>query len=70
MLDAAQVALNGWQGDFYKWNGDVKELLNGARASIEQIASGWSREEKDACMAETPATFKWAGSLVKHITEF
>lgn len=43
----------------------LQELLNGARASIESTAAGWSRAEKDACINETPATFGWAGSLVR-----
>lgn len=64
----SQVALDNWMGDFYKWDGDVKELLAGARASIESIASEWTRAEKDACLEETPATFKWAGALVMLIT--
>lgn len=46
----------------------TQELLNAARANIEAVAAGWSREEKDACIEETPQTFRWAGSLVGLIT--
>lgn len=47
----------------------MQELLNGPRASLEACAAEWSRAEKDACLEETPATFKWAGSLVRLIGE-
>ena len=46
----------------------LQELLAGARASMESIASEWTRAEKDACLEETPSTFKWAGPLVMLIT--
>ena len=39
------------------------------RAKINAEAEGWSREEKDACLQETPATFGWGGRLVQLITE-
>ena len=43
-------------------------LLDGARGSINAMAEGWGAEERQACMEETPATFKWGGSLVGLIT--
>ena len=39
------------------------------RATVNQIASKWTREEKDACLEATPATFGWGGRLVQLITE-
>lgn len=38
------------------------------RGTINSAAAGWSREEKDACLEETPATFTWGGQLVQLIT--
>ena len=65
----SNAVLDGWTGAFYEWEGDVKQLLDGVRASINGIAEWWSREEKDACLQETPATFAWGGKLVQLITE-
>lgn len=47
----------------------AQALLDGARGTINAAAKGWSREEKDACLQETPATFAWGGKLVQLITE-
>lgn len=46
-----------------------QDLLDPVRASINGIAAGWSREEKDACLQATPGTFTWGGQLVQLITE-
>ena len=43
--------------------------LEGVRATINSVASQWSRAEKDACIQETPHTFCWGGRLVQLITE-
>ena len=64
----SKVALDGWMGEFYKWDGDVKALLGGVREKMNVMAEGWSRAEKDACLEETPVTFKYSGSLLKLIT--
>jgi heme oxygenase len=47
----------------------VQEHLDKVRTTINGIAAEWSREEKDACLQETPATFAWGGKLVQLITE-
>jgi heme oxygenase len=63
----AKACLEGWVGDFYKWDGDVKAMLNEVRARLNEAAEGWSREEKDACLNETPATFGASGELLRLI---
>jgi heme oxygenase (biliverdin-producing, ferredoxin) len=63
----SKTALEGWMGDFYKWEGNVKELLNGAREKMNGMAAEWSREEKDVCLAETTNTFQYSGSLLRLI---
>lgn len=65
----SNAVLDGWSGAFYQWEGDVKAHLEGVRATINSVASQWSREEKDACIQETPHTFCWGGRLVQLITE-
>jgi hypothetical protein len=46
----------------------LQEHLDGVRTKINDIAVGWSREEKDAALNETPKTFGWGGRLVQLIT--
>ncbi len=38
------------------------------RNTVNTVAAGWSREEKDACLEATPGTFMWGGQLVSLIT--
>jgi hypothetical protein len=56
-------------GKFYKWEGNVKSHLDGVREKLNEMAKGWSEEEKQACLEETPVTFKMSGSLLKLIAE-
>jgi len=63
--------LEGRTLEFYQWErGDPKEvLLPALREQIDNMAAGWTREQKDACLAETAATFKGGGSLLKYLRE-
>ena len=63
----SEAALDGWMGKFYKWEGNVKDHLNKVRESLNTMAKSWSEEEKQACLEETPATFKASGSLLRLI---
>ncbi|CAM9800340.1 unnamed protein product, partial [Phaeothamnion confervicola] len=54
---------------FYKWEGDVRQLLDAVRIKIDAMAAAWSREEKDECLRETTNTFRYGGSLLKAITK-
>lgn len=65
----SEAALDGWMGKFYKWEGNVKSHLDGVREKLNEMAKGWSEEEKQACLEETPVTFKMSGSLLKLIAE-
>jgi len=64
-----QMVMDGQFGghtfNFYKWDGDVKEILQTVRGSIDKTADKWSRKEKDASLAETPATFNKSGALLR-----
>ena len=67
----AQVSksvLDGWMGEFYKWDGDVRKLLDSVRGSINNVADSWSEEEKQACIEETPRTFEYSGKLLRCLT--
>lgn len=47
-----------------QWDGDVKELLDGAKQHIDVMAAAWTQDERDACLAQTPASFKGGGGLM------
>jgi heme oxygenase len=63
--------LGGRTLEFYQWErGDPKdELLPALRLQIDNMADTWTREQKDACLAETAATFKGGGSLLTYLRE-
>ena len=63
--------LDGRTLEFYQWErGDPKEeLLPKLREQIDNMAGTWSREQKDACLAETAASFKGGGSLLRYLRE-
>ncbi|KAL6754134.1 putative heme oxygenase HO1 [Haematococcus lacustris] len=54
---------------FYQWSGDVAALLDAVRVKINSLAEGWSREQKDHCLAETQESFKMSGVIMRCITE-
>ena len=66
----ADMLLEGKTLNFYQWDkGDVdKELLPGLRGKIDAMADGWTREQKDLCLAQTADSFKFGGALLQHIS--
>ena len=46
-----------------------EELLPKLREQIDNMAGTWNREQKDACLAETAASFKGGGSLLRYLRE-
>lgn len=53
---------------FYAYGGgDHRPLLDAVRASIDAAADGWTRDQKDACLNETAASFKMSGALLRAI---
>lgn len=63
----SEALLDGHQLDFYKWDGDVKELLAAATENIDAIAAAWSADEATACLEETQASFKFSGALLRYL---
>ena len=65
----ADMLLDGRTLEFYQWSeGDVdKELLPGLRTKIDALVATWSREQKDAVLAETAASFNGGGAMLSHI---
>jgi heme oxygenase len=65
----ASMILDRKQLQFYQYQGDVKELLSKVRDSINEVAEGWSREQKDKCLNETEKAFQYSGGLLQCITQ-
>jgi len=63
----ADKLLDGNTLKFYQWEGDVKELLDETRKKLDTMANAWSADEKQACLEETMACFKYGGSLMTYM---
>lgn len=59
--------LGGKELEFYKWEGNLKELLDRVKEKINKVAEGWSREEKNHCLEETQKSFEYSGKLLRLI---
>jgi len=53
--------------EFYKYDGDPKELLGAIRKEIDNLALNWSAEEKEACISETKNAFSNSGALLSNL---
>ncbi|XP_061350220.1 probable inactive heme oxygenase 2, chloroplastic [Gastrolobium bilobum] len=53
--------------EFYRWEGDVQELLKDFRANLNMLAEHWSRDEKNKCLKETTKSFRFLGQIVRLI---
>lgn len=56
---------DGYLFEFYQWEGDVKEILTQVKTQIDEIASTWTRQQKDASLGATPETFQKSGALLR-----
>eukprot|EP00891_Asterochloris_glomerata_P001087 jgi/Astpho2/1087/e_gw1.00019.8.1_t len=53
----SSMVLDNKQLQFYKYRSDVKQLLENVRDQINEVADGWTREQKDHCLEETEKAF-------------
>ncbi|KVI01284.1 heme oxygenase-like, multi-helical [Cynara cardunculus var. scolymus] len=53
----AEKILNGKELEFYKWDGELSQLLQ----------NNWTREEKNHCLEETEKSFKFSGEILRLI---
>ncbi|XP_074556053.1 heme oxygenase 1, chloroplastic-like isoform X2 [Curcuma longa] len=53
----AEKILDNKELEFYKWHGNLSELLQ----------NNWSREEKDHCLEENEKSFKYSGDILRLI---
>ncbi|KAK9055093.1 hypothetical protein SSX86_026173 [Deinandra increscens subsp. villosa] len=60
---AAKI-LNGKELEFYKWDGDLSQLLQNVREKLNMVAENWTRDEKNHCLQETEKSFKFNGDIL------
>ncbi|KAG5020153.1 hypothetical protein JHK87_016008 [Glycine soja] len=63
----AEKLLNNKALEFYKWDGDLPQLLQNVRDKLNKVAEPWTREEKDHCLEETEKSFKLSGEILRLI---
>ena len=52
--------------EFYKWDGEVKDMLANVRDNLNEVAESWTREQKDRCLEETAKSFQVSYSPMTH----
>ncbi|CDP10409.1 unnamed protein product [Coffea canephora] len=63
----AEKILNKKELEFYKWDGDLSQLLQNVRDKLNRVAESWTREEKNHCLEETEKSFKFSGDILRLI---
>lgn len=63
----AEKILNKKELEFYKWDGDLSQLLQNVRDKLNKVAENWTREEKNHCLEETEKSFKFSGAILRLI---
>ncbi|KAG0590405.1 hypothetical protein M758_1G092800 [Ceratodon purpureus] len=63
----AQQILDGRELEFYKWDGELSELLGAVKVNLNKVAEEWTREQKDHCLKETENSFKYSGKILRLI---
>ncbi|KAL1816055.1 hypothetical protein ACET3Z_018629 [Daucus carota] len=63
----AEMIPDGKELEFYKWEGDLSQLLQNVRDNLNKVAKSWTREEKNHCLEETEKSFKYSGDILSLI---
>jgi len=65
----ADKLLDGRTLQFYQWGGaePKEELLPSLRDKIDAVAETWTREQKDACLEQTAASFRYGGGMLAYL---
>jgi len=64
----ASILLEKKTLEFYKWDGDINKIKETVKGSIEDMAAGWSREQKDRCVEGTMGAFKGGGGINAYLS--
>ena len=54
----SSMLLDGAELTFYKYDKDLKALLESVRETLNRVADTWTREQKDHCLQETQKSFQ------------
>ncbi|KAL5725534.1 heme oxygenase (biliverdin-producing, ferredoxin) [Ranunculus cassubicifolius] len=65
--NVAAKILNRKELEFYKWDGDLSQVLNNAREKLNTVAQSWLREEKNRCLEETETSFNYYIEILRLI---
>ncbi|XVE98322.1 hypothetical protein REPUB_Repub03eG0096000 [Reevesia pubescens] len=63
----AEKILDNKELEFYKWDGDLSQLLQNVRDKLNKVAESWTRDEKNHCLEETEKSFKYSGKILRLI---
>lgn len=63
----SEKILNKKELEFYKWDGDLAQLLQNVRDKLNKVAESWTREEKNHCLEETEKSFMYSGQILRLI---
>ncbi|KAF5725824.1 heme oxygenase 1 chloroplastic-like [Tripterygium wilfordii] len=63
----AEKILDKKELEFYKWDGDLSQLLQSVKDKLNKVAESWTREEKNHCLEETEQSFKNSGDILRLI---
>eukprot|EP00850_Spirogloea_muscicola_P012651 SM000082S22893 [mRNA] locus=s82:471914:474183:- [translate_table: standard] len=61
----AEMILDSRQLEFYKWEGELADLLAATKEKLNKAAEDWTREDKDHCLNETELSFKYSGNILR-----
>ncbi|KAL5544328.1 hypothetical protein UlMin_008112 [Ulmus minor] len=67
LFQVAEKILNGNGLEFYKWDGDLSQLLQNIREKLNKVAETWTRKEKNHCLEETEKSFKYSRDILRLI---
>ncbi|XP_044463064.1 heme oxygenase 1, chloroplastic-like isoform X5 [Mangifera indica] len=63
----AEKILDNKELEFYKWDGELSQLLQNVRDKLNKVAESWTREQKNHCLDETEKSFKHSGEILRLI---
>lgn len=53
--------------EFYKWDGDLNEIKNKVKQSIETMAKSWDNQQRNDCVNATAASFVGGGGINSYL---
>lgn len=63
----AEKILNKKELEFYKWEGDISQLLQNVRDKLNKVSEDWTRDQKNHCLEETEKSFELSGDILRLI---